>query len=101
MNKGKVELIRFEKKEDTVEFVYTVEQNNGQTTVEQDMTISSQSFGLGTKWYATIGLEEFNGQELPEAVAFKLADWLDRLSQAIRVGEYPQYTKAEFKEIKS
>jgi len=100
MNKGKVELKTFNNDSDTKTFQYLVEHNNGKTTVEQLLTISSESNLFNDKWNATIKLDDFPCQETPQLAAEKLADWLERLSQAIRSGEYHYFKQEEFKDIK-
>lgn len=43
MNKGKVELQNFTKSKDELAYRYSVEHNNGQTSVEQIMSIRSEN----------------------------------------------------------
>lgn len=67
---------------------YTIEQNNGQTSVEQKMTLEGQVGFIIENWTATIALDDFPPQKTPKAAAHKLADWLERLAAGIRAGEY-------------
>lgn len=99
MNKGKVELVRFESTKDNAFYEYTVEHNNGSTSVKQVLTINSVDGLFRSKWEAVIELDDFPPQETPEAAAHKLADWLERLASAIRIGEYSNTTKANFKDL--
>lgn len=99
MNKGKVELTSFSKVKDAQYFEYLVEQNNGTTTVEQLLTISSVDGLFDHKWVAQIKLDDFPPQETPGGAANKLAEWLDRLAAAIRAGEYLSLPRVEFKEL--
>jgi hypothetical protein len=96
---GKVELVEFKKDNNgDMAFVYSVEHNNGDTSVEQKMTISSVEQLIKPEWVATIELNDMRSQHLPKDAALKLADWLERLAKAIRVGEYQDYPVAEFKD---
>ena len=99
MNKGKVELIKYNKVKEAQFFEYSVEQNNGSTSVEQSLIISSVEGLLDPNWIAEIKLDEFPPQNTPEAAAHKLADWLERLSDTIRSGEYQSFPKAAFKDL--
>lgn len=96
---GKVELTGFSKQGDERTFVYSVEHNNGQTSVEQKMTITSKEGLIEPNWSASIELSDFPPQKTPEEAAHKLADWMERLAAAIRVGDIQSYTRAKFKEI--
>lgn len=100
-HKGKVELKCFSKQADTCEFVYSVEHNNGNTSVEQEMTIKSQDGLFEPVWSASIEMSDFPTQDTPEKAAHKLAEWMERLAAAIRVGEIQPFARAEFKEITS
>ena len=99
MNKGKVELIRYIKEKDNQTFEYLVEQNNGKTSVEQKMKISSIDGLFDPRWVASIELEDFPAQETTTNAANKLADWLERLAGAIRTGDYMNIERPEFKDI--
>jgi len=99
MNKGKVELVRYQKNKDGQFFEYAVEQNNGTTSVEQDLTIKAVDGLRGCKWVASIAMDDFPPQESAHDAAHKLADWLERLASAIRIGEYAKINKAGFKDL--
>ena len=101
MNKGKVELIKYNKDKDSQFFEYLVEQNNGNTRVEQSLIISSIDGLFDPKWIAEIKLDDFPPQKSPEEAAKKFADWLERLAGAIRTGKYQSFPRAEFKEVSS
>ncbi len=98
MNKGKVELTRFTKA-DAYAFEYSVEQNNGKTSVEQTLTIRSSDGLFEPQWIAEITLNDFPPQQTPSDAADKLADWMERLAAAIRSGEYMPLQRAEFKDL--
>lgn len=98
-SKGKVELIQFKKTEDEASYKYNVEHNNGSTSVDQIMTISSTDLGMIYGWKASIAMDEFPNMGSPELAAEKLADWMLRLSQAIRSGDYVNYQRSEFKDL--
>lgn len=102
MEKGKVELLSYShtvKGEDDT-FEYSVHHTDGETTLEQKVTISATDGLLGPAWNASIELGEFPPQQTPYDAAMKLADWLDRMSKAIRVGKYQPYTLASYQDIK-
>ena len=62
---------------------FQVMHSNGVTTLEQKLYIEKQ-FG---KWTASIAFDDFPEQESGEDAALKLAEWMDRLAKAIRVGD--------------
>ena len=99
MNKGKVEIVKFSKSKDTQVFEYAVEHNNGSTSVEQVLTISSVDGLRDQTWKAEIKLDDFPPQKTPAEAANKLADWLERLAAAMRKGEYIDLQRAEFKDL--
>ena len=99
MNKGKVELVSFESDSEFCSYVYSVEQNNGSTSVEQNLTIAGTEGLRDYNWTASIALDDFPPQPTPEAAALKLADWLERLAGALRTGEYENFKRASFKDI--
>lgn len=90
MNKGRALLTyyTFNPDDNVVVAEYAIEQNNGQTSVEQKMQIEGQVGFITESWTATIALDDFPTQKTPEAAAHKLADWLERLAAGIRAGEY-------------
>lgn len=96
---GKVELVGFCKQDGVNTYTYSVEHNNGETSVEQKMTITSQDGLFDPKWTATIEMLDFPLLDTPEQAAHKLADWMERLAAAIRVGDVQPYSRAKFKEI--
>lgn len=59
---------------------FNVAHNNGVTTVEQDMTLTS----IDGTWAAKIELEEFPDQLTAKDAAHKLGDWLVRLGTSIK-----------------
>ena len=97
MNRGKVELTSFTKANGAYTFEYLVEQDNGVTTVHQVLTIRGID-GL-SNWIADIKLEGFQPQKTPADAAIKMADWLSRLAAAIRIGDYMELQRAEFKDL--
>lgn len=99
MNKGKVELTSFKKTNDAFVFEYSVEQNNGKTSVEQSLTIRSSDGLFQPDWIAEITLDDFPPQKAPHEAAIKLADWMERLAAAIRSGDYMPLQHAEFKDL--
>lgn len=99
MNKGKVELSAYRKTKDASVFDYLVEHNNGSTSVDQLLTISSIDGLFDPKWVAKLALDEFPPQETPQKAAIKMAEWLERLAAAMRSGEYQSLPRAEFKEL--
>jgi len=99
MNKGKVELHKYTKGKDAQVFEYMIEQNNGSTSVDQLLTISSVDGLFNPKWVAKLALDDFPPQETPKNAALKMADWLERLAAAIRAGEYQSLPRAEFKDL--
>ena len=90
MNKGRALLTyyTFNPEDNVVVAEYSIEQNNGTTSVEQKMQIEGQVGFITENWTATIALDDFPPQKTPEAAAHKLADWLERLAAGIRAGEY-------------
>jgi len=100
-NKGKVSLEKFVRGQNGSPhvFEYSVEHNNGSTSVEQTLTISASADTFRQGWAATIALDDFPLQDSPHKAADKLADWLERLAAAIRCGEYLDLKKSEFKDI--
>jgi len=101
MNKGKVELKEFTNSKDSQAFWYSVEHNNGATSVEQSLKISSIDGVFNPTWVASLALDDFPPQDTPLEAAHKMADWLERLASAIRVGDYLTVQRAEFKDIES
>ncbi len=99
MNKGKIELNSFSNENGVQTYEYSVEQNDGSTSVEQLLTISNVKGLFKPSWVAKIQLDDFPQMESPNDAANKLADWLERLSSAIRVGDYQSIPVAEFKDI--
>ena len=99
MNKGKVELISYIKEKDNQTFEYLVEQNNGKTSVEQKMKISSVDGLFDPRWVASIEFDDFPAQETTTNAVNKLADWLERLAGAIRTGEYMNIERPGFNDI--
>ena len=67
---------------------FSVEHNNGSTSVEQKMTIDGHTRFMHPEYTATIELDDFPTQKTPQAAADKLADWLERLAAAIRIGDF-------------
>lgn len=80
---------------------YSVEHNNGSTSVEQKMMLESfNSYGSKPQWKARIAFDSFPIQDTAYDAAHKLADWMDRLADAIRCGNYELPNMGtEFKEI--
>jgi hypothetical protein len=101
MNKGKIELNKFERGTGTDRhvFEYLAEHNNGKTSVEQTLTITSADGLFEPTWIATVALDDFPPQKTPEDAANKLADWLERLASAIKTGEYQPFVNIQFKDI--
>lgn len=99
VNKGKVELVNFARSEESCEFRYSVEQNNGSTSVEQALRIVSSDGLFAPTWIADLTFSDFPPQQTPGAAAIKLADWMDRLASAIRSGEYLELPPSEFKDL--
>jgi hypothetical protein len=99
MNQGKVELNHYSKDKTSQIFQYSVENNNGKTTIDQHMCILSTAGLFDPKWIAQINLDDFPPQETPEAAAHKLADWLERLAASIRIGVYPDFKEQEFTDL--
>ena len=99
MNKGKVELTKYTKGKDAQVFEYSIEHNNGSTSVEQLLTISSVDGLIHSDWVAEIVFDDFPPQKTPEDAALKMADWLERLAAAMRAGEYQSLPRAEFKDL--
>lgn len=99
MNLGKVELVKYTKGDDDQVFEYMIAQNNGSTSVERLLTISSVGGLYDPKWVANLVLDDFPPQETPKNAALKMADWLERLAAAMRAGEYQHLPSAEFKEL--
>lgn len=67
---------------------FSVEHNNGETSVEQKLTIEGNTRFMHPKYTATIELDDFPEQSTPQGAADKLADWLERLAAAIRTGDF-------------
>ena len=94
MNKGRSILTYYTFSDSSVCAEYSVEQNNGSTSVEQKMTLTCDNVDVlsthfnGQLWNAEIAFDDFPAQKTPEAAAHKLADWLERLAAGIRAGEY-------------
>lgn len=85
--KGKVGLIKFETTEtNKVRFEYSVEHNNGQTSVEQKLSLTGET-GFKQRWFANIELDQFPAQSTPKEAALKLADWLIRLGTTIQASD--------------
>lgn len=101
MNKGKVELKQYSNDENKVKFEYLVEQNNGNTSVDQIMTIRSEDGLFNHKWTADLNFNDFPPQETPQEAANKLADWMERLAASIRSGNYLNPVNSEFKDLDS
>lgn len=99
MNKGKVELKTFSKNENDYTFTYTVEHNNGKTSVEQALIIRSIDGLFEPAWVAEIELDGFPPQKTPADAAQKMADWFERLAAAIRAGEYMPLQRSTFKDL--
>lgn len=108
MNKGRALLTNytFNPKEGTVYAEFDIEQNNGKTSVEQKMILECENIDAlstqfnGQMWKAEILLDDFPPQKTPQAAAEKLADWLERLADGIRAGEYSLPTHSiEFKDM--
>lgn len=99
MNQGKVELTRFDNDGETCVFKYKVEHNNGNTNLEQSLTIKSEFGSFNPKWVAELELEGFVPQETPADAAMKLAEWLERMAAAIKSGEYINVEVAEYKDL--
>lgn len=99
MNKGKVELVKFDKSDDYSEFIYSIEQNNGKTSVEQKLTISSVNGLFKPKWTAHLELKDFPPQDTPESASLKMADWLERLAATMRKGSYLDLPHTEFRDL--
>lgn len=100
-NKGKVSLERFERGKDGNPhiYVYKVEQNNGTTSVDQQLIIKASGSSIKAGWSASIVFDDFPAQSSGKDAALKLADWMERLAAAIRCGEYPELHSDEFKDI--
>lgn len=101
MNEGKVELKEFSKGKDIQTFLYSIEHNNGETSVEQSLKISSVDGLFNPTWVANLALDDFPPQDTPLEAAHKMADWLERLAAAIRIGDYLTVQRSEFKDISS
>jgi hypothetical protein len=101
MNRGKIELNKFVRSDTTDPhiFEYSVEHNNGKTSVEQTLTIRSTAGLYQPAWIASVALDDFPPQHTPAEAAEKLADWLERLAGAIRTGDYQPFTTGSFKDI--
>lgn len=102
MNKGKVVLEKFLRGSDGKPslYEYSVEHNNGSTSIEQTMTLTASSGLLKTSWLASVALDDFPPQETPQKAAEKLADWLERLASAIRCGHFIDIQESQFIDIK-
>ena len=102
MSRVKVELARFERgkgHESGHIFEYSVEHDDGKTSVEQMLTIRSADGLFEPNWVASIALDDFPPQSSPQAAAEKLADWLERLSAAVRTGEYQTFSDSKFIDV--
>lgn len=90
----------FNQEDDVVVAEYSIEQNNGNTSVEQKMILEGRVEFMTERWTATITLDDFPVFNTPVEAAHKLADWLERLSAGIRAGEYELPSKStEFKDL--
>jgi hypothetical protein len=101
MQNVKVELTSFKrgKNQEQHSFIYSVKHNNGKTTVEQPLTISSVDKLINPKWVASISIDDFPPQDSPQEAAMKLATWLERLAISIKNGKYQPFENVEFKKI--
>ena len=101
MNKVKVQLVKYlsDTENSNQVFIYNVEHNNGVTSVDQNMTLSSNDLGMQPTWNASICLDKFPDQKTPEDAALKLADWLERLSIGIRNGDYLPPVRSKYKDV--
>ena len=101
INKGKVELVGYNKSGNTDILQYVVEHNNGSTSLEQKMHIEGVGcpIPVGARYTARIDLSDFPPQDTPEAAAYKMAEWLERLASAIRIGDYAGVPIAAFKDL--
>ncbi|WP_350312384.1 hypothetical protein OHJ28_13600 [Dickeya fangzhongdai] len=75
-------LTRFESSVNAAVICLTVQHDNGNTVLEQDVMLSKASDG---SWYATIVLESFPNTETPAGALFQLSDWLLRLGLASQI----------------
>ncbi|WP_020408910.1 hypothetical protein [Hahella ganghwensis] len=99
MNKGKVELIKYEQSSEPLNettFVYLVEHNNGDTMLQQKLTIYGNPRTVPTTWTAEIAMDDFPPQESPGDAANKLADWLERIAASIRSGEFHSFERTKY-----
>ena len=99
INKAKVTLMSFVHATETGsrhEFSYSVEHNNGTTSLEQTLVIQGLDHLFSPRWVASIKFDEFPPQQSPELAALKLAEWMERLAAAIRSGKFAEYIDSNF-----
>ena len=96
MDKVKVELINYKKDGTQMVYDYSVEHNNGQTSLEQTLSIKSVPGLFVDSWVASVEMGDFPSQNSPLEAALKLTDWLERLSIAIKNGTYAPPPKEKY-----
>lgn len=71
---------------DTIEATYLVCSDNGSTTLSQPLTLRWDREG----WVATMPMNDLPPQMTSTSAAWKLADWMERMAQAIKGREFDQ-----------
>lgn len=66
------------------EVVYNVSHNDLKVTVEQDLILRRDPEG----WAAEMPMDGFPKQVSAKDAALKLAEWMEKMAEAIRSGEY-------------
>ena len=67
-----------------VEVIYVVGHSDKNSTVDQDLILTND----GSGWVAQMPMLEFPEQSTATKAAHKLADWMERLSKAIKVTDF-------------
>ena len=68
-----------------VKMSYSSFSNNGTTTLEQTMEVERNGYG---EWIAKMKMDDFPPQKNASGAVLNLADWMERMSKAIRTGIY-------------
>ena len=66
--------------------VFTVGSDNQKSTLDQDLTLTQTEKG----WTAEMPMLDFPPQKTSTAAAWKLAEWMERMAQAIKDREFDQ-----------
>ena len=96
MNRVKVDLISYKKEGSQMVYDYNVEHDNEQTSLEKTLSIKSVPGLFVNSWVASVEMGDFPSQNSPLEAALKLADWLERLSIAIKNGTYATPPKEKY-----